>query len=67
MKRKSGQKSASGAGNTQGVDPAGLQEKLDFAVQQHRAGKFQKAKKVYKKILKVSPQHADALHMLGPA
>jgi predicted TPR repeat methyltransferase len=47
------------------TDHAGLQEKLDFAVQQHRAGKLQKARKVYKKILKASPQHADALHMLG--
>jgi len=47
------------------TDHAGLQEKLDFAVQQHRAGKLQKARKAYKKILKVSPQHADALHMLG--
>ncbi len=47
------------------TDHAGLQEKLDFAVQQHRAGKLQKARKVYKKILKASPQYADALHMLG--
>jgi len=42
-----------------------IQEKLDFAVQQHRAGKRQKARKIYRKILKASPQHADALHMLG--
>ena len=47
------------------TDHAGLQEKLDFAVQQHRAGKLQKARKAYKKILKASPQHTDALHMLG--
>ena len=47
------------------TDHAGLQEKLDFAVQQHRAGKFQKARNIYNKILKASPQHTDALHMLG--
>jgi predicted TPR repeat methyltransferase len=47
------------------TDHAEIQEKLDFALQQHRAGKFQKARKVYKKILKASPQHTDALHMLG--
>ena len=47
------------------TDHTGLQEKLDFALQQHRAGKLQKARKAYKKILKASPQHTDALHMLG--
>jgi len=47
------------------TDHAGLQEKLDFALQQHQRGKLQKARKLYKKILKASPQHADALHMLG--
>ena len=62
MKRKPKQKSGSGTGN---LSQAGLQEKLDFAVQQHRAGKLQKARKVYNKILKVNPQHTDALHMLG--
>ncbi|MEN8205058.1 MAG: tetratricopeptide repeat protein [Pseudomonadota bacterium] len=42
-----------------------IQEKLDFAVQQHRAGRLQKARQIYKKILKARPQHADTLHMLG--
>ena len=65
MQRKTRQKSGSGTGNMLSTDHTGLQEKLDFAVQQHRAGKLQKARKVYKKILKASPQHADALHMLG--
>ena len=65
MKRRPEQKSGSGTGNLSGADQAGLREKLDFALQQHRAGRLRKARKVYNKILKVIPQHADALHMLG--
>jgi predicted TPR repeat methyltransferase len=44
---------------------ARLQEKLNFGVQEHRAGRLQKARQVYKKILKARPQYVDALHMLG--
>jgi len=65
MKRKPKQKPGSGTGSLSSVDQAGLRQKLDFALQQHRAGRRQKARKVYNKILKVNPQHADALHMLG--
>ena len=42
-----------------------LAAKFDFALQHHRAGRLPKARQAYRKILKVAPQHADALHMLG--
>ena len=42
-----------------------LAAKFDFALQHHRAGRLSKARQAYRKILKLAPQHADALHMLG--
>jgi predicted TPR repeat methyltransferase len=45
--------------------PSDLAEKFDFAMQHHRAGRLPKARQAYRKILKVVPQHADTLHMLG--
>lgn len=42
-----------------------LQEKLGLALTHHQAGKLQKAKQLYQKILKVDPHHNDAQHMLG--
>ena len=65
MKHKIKKKPGSGAGKTSNADPAELQKKLDFAVQQHQAGRLQKARKIYNKILKANPLHTDALHMLG--
>jgi predicted TPR repeat methyltransferase len=65
MKHKIRKKPGFGAGNTSNADPAELRKKLDFAVQQHQAGRQQKARKIYNKILKANPQHTDALHMLG--
>lgn len=62
MERKASQKSWCGPGN---LPITGLQEKLDFGVQEHRAGRLQTARRVYKKILKARPQYVDALHMLG--
>ena len=44
-----------------------LQEKLDLALKHHQAGKLQKAKALYQKILKLDPDHNDTQHMLGLA
>ena len=35
------------------------------AVDLHRSGHFQQAEQLYRTLLKVQPQHTDALHMLG--
>jgi hypothetical protein len=37
---------------------------LNTALHHHRNGQINKAEKFYKKILKVDPNHADALHFL---
>jgi predicted TPR repeat methyltransferase len=42
-----------------------IQHRLDVALKHHRSGRLQKAKALYRKILKVDPRNADALHMLG--
>jgi len=42
-----------------------IQHRLDVALKHHRAGRLQKAKALYRKILKLDPRNADALHMLG--
>ena len=41
------------------------QHKLDVALKHHRSGRLQKAKALYRKILKLDTGNADALHMLG--
>ena len=41
------------------------QHRLDVALKHHRSGKLQKAKTLYRKILKADPDNVDALHMLG--
>ncbi|MEN8207540.1 MAG: tetratricopeptide repeat protein [Pseudomonadota bacterium] len=48
-----------------GTEHARLQEKFSFGIKEHRAGRLQKARQVYKKILKASPQYVDVIHMLG--
>ena len=56
-------KSGKSAGlKNQGKD---IQHRLDVALKHHRSGRLQKAKALYRKILKVDPGNADALHMLG--
>ncbi|MFC1773936.1 tetratricopeptide repeat protein [Pseudomonadota bacterium] len=42
-----------------------LAVKIDEALKSHQAGKLQKAKKLYQKVLKIDPGCNDALHMLG--
>jgi predicted TPR repeat methyltransferase len=44
-----------------------LDEALAAAVGAHRAGRFAEAAEVYQAILRVVPDHADALHFLGVA
>ena len=40
-------------------------EALAIAVQHHQAGRLQAAEQIYRQILAVEPNHADALHLLG--
>jgi predicted TPR repeat methyltransferase len=44
---------------------ADLAARFDLALQQHRAGRLPKARQLYRKLLRLAPRHADALHMLG--
>ncbi len=41
------------------------QEDIDFAQKLHRKGRLEKAEKLYRKILKRTPDYADAKHYLG--
>ena len=38
---------------------------LNVALEHHRAGRLDRASKLYKRILAKAPDHPDALHMLG--
>jgi len=38
---------------------------FDLGLQHHRAGRLAEAEAIYRQLLAVAPQHADALHMLG--
>ena len=38
---------------------------LDSAFEHHQAGQFQQAEELYQDVLRLSPQHPDALHLLG--
>jgi protein O-GlcNAc transferase len=44
---------------------ADVDRKLEAAVKYHRSGELQKAGKICKKILKITPNHPEALHLLG--
>ena len=44
---------------------ATISEALAIAVQHHQAGRLQAAEQIYRQILAVEPNHADALHLLG--
>lgn len=43
----------------------GMDEQFQAARQLHTAGKFAEAEAIYRAILKASPRHSDATHMLG--
>ncbi len=46
---------------------ATISEALAIAIQHHQAGRLQAAEQIYRQILAVEPNHADALHLLGVA
>ena len=45
--------------------PATISEAFSIAIQHHQAGRLQAAEQIYRQILAVDPNHADALHLLG--
>jgi predicted O-linked N-acetylglucosamine transferase (SPINDLY family) len=44
---------------------ATVPEAFAIAIQHHQGGRLQAAEKIYRQILAVEPNHADALHLLG--
>ena len=44
---------------------ATISEALAIAIQHHQAGRLQAAEQIYRQILQVEPNHADAIHLLG--
>jgi predicted O-linked N-acetylglucosamine transferase (SPINDLY family) len=42
-----------------------IPQAFEYAMQQHRAGRLAEAEVVYRQILAVQPNHADARHLLG--
>ena len=46
-------------------EPRTLVDSLRRAVSFHQRGRFDKAARIYQQILKVEPDHFDALHLLG--
>lgn len=47
------------------TDDLALQQLFDSALQHHRAGRLAEAESFYLAVLRVRPEHADALQMLG--
>lgn len=45
--------------------PVDIETHLKKAVQYHQSGRLEKAQRIYKKILKASPNHSDCLYLLG--
>ncbi len=46
--------------------PATLEGALNQGIAFHRDGSLENAERVYRSILDVAPDHADALNLLGP-
>ena len=44
---------------------ATISEALAIAIQHHQGGRLQAAEQIYRQILPVSPDQADAIHLLG--
>ena len=44
---------------------ATIPEAFAIAIQHHQAGRLQAAEQIYRQILAVEPNHADAIHLLG--
>jgi predicted O-linked N-acetylglucosamine transferase (SPINDLY family) len=47
------------------LHPPALQEKIDQALDHHRAGRLAEAEELYRQVLAIEPRHADGLHLLG--
>ena len=47
------------------MPPVTVRQAFDLALQHHQAGRLAEAEALYRQILAVEPQHADALHLLG--
>jgi predicted O-linked N-acetylglucosamine transferase (SPINDLY family) len=47
------------------IEMATIPETLAVAVSHHQAGELPQAERIYRQILRVDPNHADALHLLG--
>ncbi len=45
--------------------PFDIGSEIKKAVQYHRSGELEKAEKIYKKILKINPNHSETLYLLG--
>ena len=46
-------------------NPMIVSQALELAVQHHQAGRLAEAEALYRRILAVQPNHADALHLIG--
>lgn len=42
-----------------------IQQAMEQAVQHHQAGRLPQAETIYRRVLAIQPNHADALHLLG--
>ncbi|MBK5941172.1 tetratricopeptide repeat protein [Halochromatium roseum] len=62
-----GQRPPSGNPRTPGQPSGQVAALYQTALQHHRRGERGRAAELYQRILKRSPQHADALHRLGIA
>jgi len=45
--------------------PSATDSEVAKAIQYHQSGQLQKAEEIYKKILRINPNHPDSLHLLG--
>jgi predicted O-linked N-acetylglucosamine transferase (SPINDLY family) len=52
-------------GSPSALHPSALQEKIDQALDHHRAGRLAAAEELYRQVLVIDPRHADGLHLLG--
>jgi len=53
------------SGNNLTNSQFGISRLFEQAIQHHQAGKLEQAKRSYKEILDMNPQHADSSHLLG--
>ena len=42
-----------------------ISESMALAIQHHQQGRLQAAEQIYRQVLQVDPNHAQALHLLG--